>query len=544
MGFTLTDVLLFGGAKESDVDSAAFVIMRRNILRWGAIGGYVSIVVHGVAPLVLPDAIANSLSYVKAFGGTEQNGTPTPDAPVDIVSNNGVLKVSPNLFNNPSYVSGSLDDNGVLSTAAPGLVLTYYAVKPNTTYTFSFIKKRDSYYDRICGYQTSTEGSFTELLAKVDYRGIPLNTRVAITFTTGSTTNYIRGFFPSSLYYADQPYLTEPQLELGSTATEYKPYGQIYADGTVETIQVYGNNLIDLNAVTDGYYYNPQGNYTALSASRLTDYIPIEAGKDVKIYFKSLSSTSNLNVRINIFNSNKVWQSQEVLALEPLADDTKIITPIANGYIRVSGNYSGTAIVDWNTASVTESLGTATAEMLLKVCDYQDVQSILDGAITRNVGVKVLDGTENWQNISGYMNISKTDLGTDSTVLPNNSTNIICSHFETKTGAFVDGIGVGGSYVNFKYDSLFTTLAQFKQWLADQYAAGTPVIVIYPLATPTTESVAGQTLQVTDGDNVLEITQASLTGLELEAQYNAAVSLTIQEVEDANLDNNVTVTIQ
>jgi hypothetical protein len=49
---------------------------------------------------------------------------------------------------------------------------------------------------------------------------------------------------------------------------------------------------------------------------------------------------------------------------------------------------------------------------------------------------------------------------------------------------------------------------------------------------------------VTDGDNVLEITQASLTGLELEAQYNAAVTLTIQEVQDANLDNNVTVTIQ
>lgn len=39
-------------------------------------------------------------------------------------------------------------------------------------------------------------------------------------------------------------------------------------------------------------------------------------------------------------------------------------------------------------------------------------------------------------------------------------------------------------------------------------------------ATPTTESVAGQTLQVQDGDNVLEITQASLSGLELEAKYS------------------------
>ena len=59
----------------------------------------------------------------------------------------------------------------------------------------------------------------------------------------------------------------------------------------------------------------------------------------------------------------------------------------------------------------------------------------------------------------------------------------------------------------------------FKAYLAAQYAAGAPVIIVYPLATPTTESVAGQTLQVTDGDNTLEITQASLSGLELEAEY-------------------------
>ena len=64
-----------------------------------------------------------------------------------------------------------------------------------------------------------------------------------------------------------------------------------------------------------------------------------------------------------------------------------------------------------------------------------------------------------------------------------------------------------------------TSLEAWEQYLADQYAAGTPVIVVYPLATPTAESVAGQTLQVADGDNILEITQASLPDLELEAKY-------------------------
>jgi hypothetical protein len=64
-----------------------------------------------------------------------------------------------------------------------------------------------------------------------------------------------------------------------------------------------------------------------------------------------------------------------------------------------------------------------------------------------------------------------------------------------------------------------TDVTDFKNFLATQYAAGTPVIVVYTLATPTTESVTGQTLQVEDGDNVLAITQAGMSGLELEAEY-------------------------
>ena len=101
----------------------------------------------------------------------------------------------------------------------------------------------------------------------------------------------------------------------------------------------------------------------------------------------------------------------------------------------------------------------------------------------------------------------------------------------------------GSSFILSNNDYTNTSATDFKQWLADQYNAGNPVIVVYPLATPTTESVTGQTLQVQAGDNTLEITQASMSGLELEAKYQAAVSLTIQEVQDANLDPNVEVTI-
>lgn len=176
--------------------------------------------------------------------------------------------------------------------------------------------------------------------------------------------------------------------------------------------------------------------------------------------------------------------------------------------------------------TIEDTIGnTATAEILLKVGDYQDQQEILSGAITRNVGIKVLDGTENFETATATNCYSLTNtLGTGNF----SNRTIVCSHFAStptlpstsaRQGlAFI--VNKGSEYtIAFGARTQFSTLTLWTQWLADQYAAGTPVIVIYPLATPTTESVTGQTLQVTDGDNTLEITQASLPGLELEAEY-------------------------
>ena len=88
-----------------------------------------------------------------------------------------------------------------------------------------------------------------------------------------------------------------------------------------------------------------------------------------------------------------------------------------------------------------------------------------------------------------------------------------------------------------------TNLEGFKTYLANQYSAGTPVIVVYPLATATTENVTPQSVTIKKGFNSIAITQASVSPLGLEAQYKAGVEVTITEVQNVNLDNSVTVTI-
>lgn len=194
--------------------------------------------------------------------------------------------------------------------------------------------------------------------------------------------------------------------------------------------------------------------------------------------------------------------------------------------------------------TIEDTIGnTATAEMLLKVGDYQDVQSIIDGTVNRQLGVFILDGTERWAYSAGYSDTETNAcfyIPTGSStipILPQTGTSVecLCSHFRwvsrndiynNKTpivGAITGATGeqrIGVSItLRVPLSIANTSATDFKQWLADQYAAGTPVIVVYPLVEPTTESVTGQTLQVAQGDNTLSIIQASMPGLELEAEY-------------------------
>ena len=67
-------------------------------------------------------------------------------------------------------------------------------------------------------------------------------------------------------------------------------------------------------------------------------------------------------------------------------------------------------------------------------------------------------------------------------------------------------------------DQTIDTAEAWKAWLAAQYAAGTPVIVIYPLAEETTESVTPQALSTSEGDNTITAT-ANVSPIQLEATY-------------------------
>ena len=361
---------------------------------WNAQGelvaDYVPAIQRGTVPVVgFYDTV--SKTFKTATAGTFAAGgeaVPAPSAPMDIVSNNGVLKVSPNLFNKATVSKYTLLSTSTGDTISQSNEWSWCSdfipVEPNTTYYF---KSGANWNVRIFEYES--DKSYTNTNYTV------LNS----SFTTGGTTAYIR-FHIGAATGGQEMYDGETMISLGSSVLPYMLYGQIYTDGTIETIE-----------------------------------------------------------------------------------DT-------------IGN-------------------TATAEMLLKVGDYQDVQSIIDGVVTRNVGVKALDGTESWQLNNNRFRCSGLVPVADSNVM-------VCSHFAFTGNLTTDNTiyrAPDSNWLQIRYDTANNDVTTFTNFLAAQYAAGTPVIIVYALATEATESVTGQTLQVQDGDNTLEITQASMTGLELEAKY-------------------------
>ena len=335
-----------------------------------------------------PVVVTNSgaISSVTVAGLVAQNGTPTPNTPVAINTNNGVVKVSKNLFdvNNVEIQANTsiATDGSLVTNALTKVCMTYLPVKPNTTYTISGdVLGGDSgagnaVYFRLVEY-TSSKQFIT--------RGAGV-LGSSYTFTTGADTYFVRFH---CLTRAD---LNTYQLEQGSTATPYHPYGQIYTDGEVETI----------------------------------------------------------------------------------AD---------------SANH------------------TANVATLLGIGDYRDTQNINTGAITRNVGVKVLDGTESFvTNVITGCYALKPYIGAgnfgDKTVYSSHlkSTAAIPAFGSRDGYAFI--VNAGDDYtLAFGGTGTWSSLSAFKQFLAEQYAAGTPVIVVYPLKTPTTESVAGQTMTTAPVDN-------------------------------------------
>ena len=290
--------------------------------------------------------------------------------------------------------------------------------------------------------------------------------------------------------------------EQSGTPTPSNPVNIVTNNGAIKL----SKNLFKVSTWTHGDYLAQDGTKTGSIVWGYSDYIPVQ--QNTTYYLSGFTSSLGVPAYHCFYDNNKNFVSS-VLAQASSAYQINIPSGVA--FIRITGRDGGNASTTYANAQFekgstattyhpygsiyTEGAGetvrdsanhSANVETLFAVGDYADEQNINTGVITRKVGVMVFNGKENWSPWrSGYTTMVLRSIARAKTVPLSNITESVSSKIE------IDG-SADLNFYNIVTD--FPTVTDWKRYIADQYAAGTPVIVIYPLAEPTTESVAGQTM--------------------------------------------------
>lgn len=405
---------------------------------------------------------------------------PTPDTPIDIISNNGVLKARLQSGLPLGYtLLDSITGDGLVGLST-GLTLQAGDI---IDMEYEWLgapsgQSTDRFFFGTSNADASTGGCWAEFYT-----------------STGSTTTWYVRF--SSLSSVNTP----------ATSDQWK--GHITLKRESFTV----NNVEVLTPTYNGDFQS-----TVLTFfGRFNATGDTFAGAYLKV--KSFTVKNNGAYRyygIPCRNTNNELTFYDIVSG---ADSTKVGTGTFTAGNTISDPIE--IYTDGTVETVTDSNQlTATAQMLLSVGNYKDTQEVLTGSVTRNTGIKVLDGTEDgWSKTNN--SFANTSLFADKEV---EKSTVFCTHFQYDIGStstILDMcVGCASTTTNtyFRYNAL-STVDDWKQWLKDQYNAGNPVVVLYPLATPTTETVTGQTLTIQEGSNIIQITQASINNLPLEVSY-------------------------
>lgn len=230
------------------------------------------------------DASADPLVGLRIFGRSTQNGTPTPDAPVDIVSapapvvtvcGKNLVPPTADTFTGQGITSspattGTVTLNGT-ATAEMSRVVSKGIILAPGQYTLSVkgLNNKDTNHDRV--FMTGSNGA---VLVNYVMTGKPA------TFTLAeATTAQVAIVFASGSTYSNAT--AAVQLELGDVATEYEPYkGQ--------TLTVTTPNGLPGIPVASG------GNYTDANGQQwIADEVDLARGVYVqRILRKTLSNFS------------------------------------------------------------------------------------------------------------------------------------------------------------------------------------------------------------------------------------------------------------
>ena len=453
----------------------------------------------GGCPLSVADAAEGAdLSSLVLKGRTVVSGTPSPDAPVTItgVKPQTVAVTGKNLIP-PKAASetingvtctvnadGSLTLNGT-ATATAFFNFPYTKIIPGV-YTLSagvrladnvnlILRKRTPEKQLIYVYSGSDSNAKTELIG---YSG---EVRVYVEVRSGTTVTNL------TLY---------PQLEVGSEATAYEPYqGETITSDEVELYgdaHTVGKNLIptmdeplSANGIT--CTVNVDGSITLNGTATEQTIITISDFCLAKGDYV-LSSGAALPTTVTIYACKKSTPTSW-LGFVNTAAPVKAISLASQEFVEYRIMITRGTVSNLTVYPQLEAGSEATAyepyQGMTTALEDGDSLDLATGEVVRRWKRLELDGTEAWtlQSVNEY---GVANFNTAISVSSDFRAGCMCTHYVTQYTAIANtqdrGIYLSNVRSLFIRETAYTTVEEFKAWLASQKEAGTPVTVLYKIA--------------------------------------------------------------
>ena len=333
----------------------------------------------------------------------------------------------------------------------------YIKVKPNTTYT---IKNSNNYMNIVYFY--TTDKTF------INYS---YSTDTSYTFSTDSTTKYIK--VRSSSTNIQNNLTTRYVLVEGQIVANYNEYGC----GSIDYI---GQNK-NLGYVE---YYNKTRGYKNGNLTDNTSYNTYKAIVEGNTqYTISFEGTENLVSNLCYFDINMKYIKGDPFN----SGNPRILTTPENcKYITLAVNHDITNFMIEKGKINTDFIEHQEKNIHISLIKGQVIHKddyIVNNKIHQKRKTIALKGTESWALSNNYTNNSRFSLMLNDIKI---NAKVLSSHFQEGVGGTdtenIDAAGNNQRLMITIRNSIATTVAQLKEYLAEQYANDTPVIVEYELA--------------------------------------------------------------
>ena len=280
-----------------------------------------------------------------------------------------------------------------------------------------------------------------------------------------------------------------------------------------KVVDIYAVEQATYGTILDGVYTNNRSFYSSGVHITVSDGT-IVAGNTYTISFDVLAPTSQ-PIYFGVRNTAGIRTNTVKAVTEGVLSRVSmtVTAPVGYQYYQYVQLQGGSAINLLNLnvvfSNIQLELGSTTTpyepfrgynqttisldEPLNKSGDVEDTFNPITGEFVQRIGIKVFDGSETPVFISSRTNTTLFRFSitgaTGGSFIGGHSLNthfVVSGSVYSKDLVGQDGSGSSGTIYISVPNYIATDIETFKAWLAAEYAAGTPVTVLYQLATPTT----------------------------------------------------------